>query len=115
MLNDWIVQELKDRLVLKKKSFLVMFLEIEIMIDDSLGFIIYVYGWFLFEDYELYIINLRLIINIIVFDFVKSIGIQFICLGVKLFELLSSIVYYVILKFVDFLFNDDDGGILFLY
>lgn len=92
-----------------------MFLEIQIMIDDSLGFIIYVFGWFLFEDYELYIINLRLVINIIVFDFVKSIGILFICFEVKLFELLSSILYYVIVKFVDFLFNDDDDGSLFLY
>lgn len=87
------------------------------MIDDSLGFIIYVYGWFLLEDYELYIINLRLVINIIVFEFVKSISILFICFGVKLFELLSSIVYYVILKFVDFFFvsDDDDDGSLFLY
>lgn len=43
-LNNWIVQELEDKLVLKKKSSNVMLPEIQIMIDDSLGFIIYVYG-----------------------------------------------------------------------
>ena len=43
-LNDWIVQELEDRLVLKKKSSQVTLPEFEIMIDDSLGFTIYVYG-----------------------------------------------------------------------
>ena len=73
-LNDWIVQELKDRLVLKKKSSLVMLPEIEIMIDDSLGFTIYVYGWLLPEDHELYTTNLRSITNITVSDLVKSIG-----------------------------------------
>lgn len=45
-LNNWIVQELEDRLVLKKKSSNVMLPEIQIMIDDSLGFTIYVYGGF---------------------------------------------------------------------
>ena len=43
-LNNWIVQELEDRLVLKKKRSQVMLPEIEIMNDDSLGFTIYVYG-----------------------------------------------------------------------
>ena len=36
-LNDWIVLELRDRVVLKKESSQVTLPEIEIMIDDSLG------------------------------------------------------------------------------
>ena len=36
-LNDWIVQELKDRLVLKKKSSQVMLPEIEIMITGYIS------------------------------------------------------------------------------
>lgn len=109
-LNDWIVQELEDRLVLKKKRSQVMLPEIEIMIDDSLGFTIYVYGWLLPEDHELYTANLRSITNITVSDLVKSIATQSICPGVKPSEFSSSIVHHVIPKSVDPLFNDDDDG-----
>lgn len=112
-LNDWIVQELEDRLVLKKKRSQVMLPEIEIMIDDSLGFTIYVYGWLLPEDHELYTANLRSITNITVSDLVKSIATQSICPGVKPSEFSSSIVHHVIPKSVDPLFNDDDGGTSF--
>ena len=109
-LNDWIVKELEDRLVLKKKSSQVMLPEIQIMIDDSLGFTIYVYGWLLYEDHELYTTNLRSVTNITVSDLVKSIGTLSICPGVKPFELSSSILHHVIAKSVDPLLNDDDDG-----
>lgn len=61
------------------------------MIDDSLGFVIFVYGWFLFEDYEFYFECFRFVVNIIVFEFVKKIEAMLICFGVKLFSLLSEI------------------------
>ena len=109
-LNDWIVQELEDRLVLKKKSSQAMLPEIQIMIDDSLGFTIYAYGWLLPEDHELYSTNLRSVTNITVSDLVKSIGTLSICPGVKPFELSSSILHHVIPKSVDPLLNDDDDG-----
>ena len=109
-LNNWIVQELEDRLVLKKKSSNVMLPEIQVMIDDSLGFTIYVYGWLLPEDHELYTTDLRSITNITVSDLVKSIGTLSICPGVKPSELSSSILHHVIPKSVDPLFNDDDDG-----
>ena len=109
-LNDWIVQELEDRLVLKKKSSQVMLPEFEIMIDDSLGFTIYVYGWLLPEDHELYTANLRSITNITVSDLVKSID-TLICPGVKPSKLSSSIVHHVIPRSVDPLLSlDDDDG-----
>ena len=110
-LNDWIVQELEDRLVLKKKSSQVMLPEFEIMIDDSLGFTIYVYGWLLPEDHELYTANLRSITNITVSDLVKSIDTLSICPGVKPSKLSSSIVHHVIPRSVDPLLSlDDDDG-----
>ena len=112
-LNDWIVQELEDRLVLKKRSSQVMPPEIEIVIDDSLGFTIYVYGWLLSEDHELYTANLRSITNIAVSDLVKGIATQSICPGVKPSKFSSSIVHHVIPKSFDPLFNDDDGGTSF--
>ena len=112
-LNDWIVQKLEDRLVLKKERSQVMLPEIEIMIDDSLGFTIYVYGWLLPEDHELYTANLRSITNITVSDLVKSIATQSICPGIKPSEFSSSIVHHVIPKSVDPFFDDDDGGTSF--
>ena len=112
-LNDWIVQELEDRLVLKKERSQVMLPEIEIMIDDSQGFTIYVYGWLLPEDHELYTANLRSITNITVSDLVKSIATQSICPGVKPSEFSSSIVHHVIPKSLDPFFDDDDGGTSF--
>ena len=87
-----------------------MLLEIQIMIDDSLGFTIYVYGWLLPEDHELYSTNLRSVTNITVSDLVKSTGTLSICPGVKPFELSSSILHHVIPKSVDPLLNDDDDG-----
>ena len=104
-LNNWIVQELEDRLVLKKKSYNAMLPEIQIM-----GFTIYVYGWRLPEDHELYTTNLRSITNITVSDLVKRIGTLSICPMVKPSELSSSILHHVIPKSVDPLFNDDDDG-----
>jgi len=112
-LNDWIVQELEDRLVLKKKSSQVMLPEIDIMIDDSLGFSIYVCRWLLPEDHELYTANLRSITNITVSDLVRIMCTQSICPGVKPSELSSSIMHHVIPKSVDPWFNDNDGGTLF--
>ena len=111
-LNDWIVQELEDSVVLKKESSQAMLPEIEIMIDDSLGFTIYVYvyGWLLPED-ELYTTNLRSVTNITVSDLVKSISTLGICPRVKPFELSNSIVHHVIPKSVDpFSVNDADDG-----
>ena len=52
-LTNWLVDELDDRILLKK-GFHVMLPEIQVMIDDSLGLAISVYGWFLSEDHELY-------------------------------------------------------------
>ena len=80
-MNGWIVQELEDRLVLKKKNSQVTLPEIEIMIDDSLGFTIYVYGWLVPEDHELYTTNLRSITNITVSDLVKSISTVYLSWG----------------------------------
>lgn len=84
--------------------------EIQIMIDDSLGFTIYVFGWLLPEDHELYTTNLRSVTKITVSDLVKSIGTLSICPEVKPFELSSSILHHVIAKSVDPLLNDDDDG-----
>ena len=64
-LQEWTFQELEDRLLLQKKSA-VMLPEFELMIDDSLGFTIYVHGWLHPEDHEIYTTNVRSVGNITV-------------------------------------------------
>lgn len=84
------------------------------MIDDSFGYIILIFGWRQSEDYDLYIINLRFVIKITVFDFVKDLEKSYICVGVKLIERCYDVLLYVILKFLgDVLF--EDLGFLFFY
>lgn len=72
--QEWTVNELSDRLLFQKKTAAVILPEIELMIDDSLGFSISVYGWLLPEDHEIYTTNLRSVCNITVSDLIKSIN-----------------------------------------
>lgn len=81
------------------------------IIDDSLGYIILVYGWFLLEDYEFYINSLRFVNNVIVFDLKRNIECYYICFGVNFKELIGEVILYVILKIVDFLYSDDECGL----
>ena len=46
-LSEWTVQEEKDRLLLKKMRNALLLPELGIIIDDSLGYTISVFGWLL--------------------------------------------------------------------
>lgn len=84
------------------------------MIDDSFGYIILIFGWYLLEDYDLYGNNLRFVIKIMVFDLVKDLEKSYICFGVNLIERCYDVLLYVILKFLgDLLF--EDLGCFFFY
>ena len=72
-LSEWTVQEQKDRLLLKKMRNALLLPELEIIIDDSLGYTISIFGWLLPEDHELYLKHLRTVRNITVSDLVKRI------------------------------------------
>ena len=49
-ISEWIVEERMDRVVLRKMKDCFQLPELELIIDDSLGYTISVYGWFLPED-----------------------------------------------------------------
>lgn len=57
-ITEWRVEERSDRIILRKKDCFQL-PEFEVKIDDSLGFAISVYGWFLTEGHELYTQKLR--------------------------------------------------------
>lgn len=48
--------------------------EFELMIDDSLGFTISVYGWLLSEDHEIHTTNLKSVCNITVSELLRNIN-----------------------------------------
>ena len=107
-LTNWLVEELDDRILLKK-GFHLMLPEIQVMIDDSLGFAISVYGWLLPEDHELYSECFRSVANITVSELVKKIEAMSICPGVKPSSLSSEIQHHVIPKLVDPLLDDEES------
>ena len=53
-INDWNHKLFADRLVLRKHVEHFLLPELEIIIDESLCFIVKVFGSFLVEDYDLY-------------------------------------------------------------
>ena len=63
-ITEWNLQEPRDRIILLP--------EIELMIDDSLGYTISILGWHLPEDHDLYGNNLRSLTQITVSDLVKD-------------------------------------------
>lgn len=81
-ITNWLVEELDDRILLKK-GFHLMLPEIQVMIYDSLGFPISVYGWLLPEDHELYSECFRSVANFTVSDLVKKTEAMSICPGVN--------------------------------
>ena len=81
-LGEWTLQELEDRIVLKKNKESLQIPELELIIDDSLGYTILVYGWLLPEDHDLYSKNLRSINNVTVSDLVKDMEHYLVCPGV---------------------------------
>ena len=106
-ITEWNLQELKDRIILKKSNHLFLLPEIELMINDSLGFTISIFGWHLPEDHDLYGNNLRSVTKITVSDLVKDLEKSYICPGVNLTERCHDVLPHVIPKLSgDPLFED---------
>ncbi|XP_022803322.1 uncharacterized protein LOC111340701 [Stylophora pistillata] len=105
-LSDWSVQELNDRILLRKIKNTFLLPEVEIMIDDSLGYTISIFGWLIPEDHELYSRYLRSVSNITVSDLVKDVESHSICPGVIPHELSNAVIPHIIPKSVDPLFDD---------
>lgn len=109
-ISEWTVEEGSDRIILRKKKDCFQLPEFEVIIDDSLGFTILVYGWFLPEDHQLYTQKLRSMNNVTVPDLLREIECQLICPGVQPIEFSGQIIPHVIPRTVDPLYCDDEGG-----
>lgn len=106
-ITEWNLQELKHRITLKKSNHLFLLPEVELMIDDSLGYTISIFGWHLAEDHDLCGNNLRSVTKITVSDLVKDLEKSYICPGVNLTERCHDVLPHVIPKLSgDPLFED---------
>ena len=54
LLKEWVTEIGTGRISFKKFKVPYIVPEFEVIIDDSLGFMLYVYGWMLPEDHEMY-------------------------------------------------------------
>jgi len=108
-LNDWNMKLMNDRFVVKKMLDPFLIPEFEIIIDDSLGFTIKVFGCFLPEDHALYLENLRSTRHVTVSELVKKLEGYKLCSGVQPGELTSKLFHHVIPLSADPLCEDDPG------
>lgn len=80
-LNEWNIQTSKDRLVITKMKDNLLLPEKELIVDDSLGFTIKVFGCFLPETHDIYIKHLRSL-NVPVSNIVKEMDSYSLCAGI---------------------------------
>lgn len=106
-ISSYSLEELNDRIVIKRLRDSFLLPELELIIDDSLGFTIKVYGCLLPEDHELYSNSLRSVMNITVSNLVKDMERHFICPGVEP-STCSDVIQHVIPKCVDH-FKEEDS------
>ena len=95
-LRGWKTKTFSDRLVMKKIVEPFLLPEVEIMIDDSLGFTVKAFGCFLPEDHHLYLEHRRSVRNITICRLVKELESYKLCCGVEASELTSQLFHHVI-------------------
>lgn len=76
-------------------------LKIEIIVDDSLSFIVKVYGCFLLEDYFVYVKYWCFVRNILICNLIVELEYFVVCCGVEVDNIYCKLFYYVILKSCD--------------
>ena len=81
--------------------------ELEVVIDDSLGFTLKVYGFYLPDDHELYSQYFRSVSNTSVANLVTEIESHIVCHGVNA-TISAHVVHHIIPKSVDHLAVGDN-------
>lgn len=107
-ISDWFVKFLEDRKFFKKMVELYLFFEVEIIVDDSFGFIVKVFGLYLVYDYFLYLKYCCIMCNVILLNLVKDLENLKLCIGVNFMELISKLFYYVILVNYDCMGEEEE-------
>lgn len=106
-LFTWKLEQLNNNMSLKSLSDSFLLPELELIINDSLGFTVKVFGCLLPEDHELYSNCFRAVMNVSVSNLPKDMDCYFICPGVEP-STCSDVIQHVIPKFVDHLNEGKD-------
>lgn len=115
-MRQWSVEVEEDRVVFKKTEASLCLPELELIVDDSLGFTIIAYGWQLPDDHILYTEHLRSMKNIKLSDLVEELTQGYIVYpGIEQSEMNSNIIHHVIPKSVDPLTCDHHEAQNFAY
>ena len=96
-LTEWKSKVLADRFVFKKVVEPYLLLELEIVVDHSLGFTVKVFGPYLIEDHLLYLKYRRSVQNVTLSTLIKNLGDYTMCCGVQvtITELTSKLYHHV--------------------
>lgn len=95
-LSEWSSKIFPERLVIRKQDEHFQLPEVEIIIDDSLGFTVKAFGSFLVEDHELYLKYKRSMHNITVSLLVNELKSYTLCDGVNPTEITSKLFHHVV-------------------
>lgn len=91
-LSEWNSKTNSDRIVLKKVVEPCILPEIEIVIDDSLGFTVKVFGCLMPDDHSVYGPYMRSMCNITIQELIKELDCYKLCCGVQDTELCHQVV-----------------------
>lgn len=106
--SEWEMKSLPDRMIFKKVTVPFLLPEIEIVVDDSLGFTIKVFGSYLREDHPLYSEYRRSMRNVTLYTLIKKLKDHTICVGVNAFELTGKLYHHVIPISHDSMIDEDE-------
>ena len=106
-LNGYTVNILEDRIEIRNYKESLLLPELEVVIDDSLGFTLKVYEFYLPDDHELYSKYFRSVTNTSVANLVKEIESHIVCHGVNA-TISAHVVHHIIPKSVDHLTVEDN-------
>lgn len=95
-LHKWNTKTLNDRVIFKKMTDPFLLPELEIIVDDSLGFTVKAFGCFIPEDHPIYTQYRRSMGNITICNLVKELESYKLCEGVHALELTSKLFHHVI-------------------
>ena len=93
---DWMSKFSVDKAVFKKMTEPYMLPQLEIIVDDGLGFTVKVYGCYLVEDHPLYLEYRRSMQNVTMSNLVKELEGYKLCNGVQTLELTSKLFRHVV-------------------
>lgn len=95
-IGDWCVKLSQDRVIFKKMVEPYLLPEVEIIVDDSLGFTVKVFGSYLVDDHPLYLKYRRTMCNVTLSNLVKDLENLKLCTGVNPMELTSKLFHHVV-------------------